>query len=284
MMSTKICSLLVACLLTPACVVGEAPGGDATCTEGKCDGTGGGACSDKRYGDGTCDTELECAAPDIDCFLTFENDQTAATWYGGLEEQIAASEAREPRAILGDSDPRFARARDLLDRGWKAFRDQRPVGKLFGLRPGLVIVEDDEANAFVITDFADTNKAGFAVMVHTGFLDSRSDDQTLGVMMHEFQHAIGLHVIDGVSDRLRKFYVASPNNEPLGYEATENAQARTYGETWRLFASEVGPYSTAVLGGFPTDGDIKRAFDHVRRMGSAANPTACQNAQTLGMA
>ncbi|MGE0867593.1 MAG: M48 family metalloprotease [Kofleriaceae bacterium] len=270
--------------MTPACIatVGEQQGDDATCTEGKCDGKGGGVCTDQRYGDGTCDTELECAAPDIDCFVTFDDDEAAATWYGALEGDVAESEGRDPYPLIGQSDKRFVRMRKLLDRGWRAFRDNRAVGDLYGLRPALVIVDDPSINAFVISDFKDTMNAGFAVMLNSGLVDANSpDDQVLGVMMHEFQHAIGLHVIAGVDERVRKFYVApSSVIEPIGNRVAEDPTAREYGVLWRQYAQEVGPYSHAQLGGLPVHGgEVERVFAAAIQQASAANPAACQNAK-----
>src|SRR3954471_5354119 len=49
------------------------------------DGAGGkaddpGTCTDPKYGDGTCQVDLGCGIPDIDCFVTFATDGDAAAW------------------------------------------------------------------------------------------------------------------------------------------------------------------------------------------------------------
>jgi hypothetical protein len=260
------------CALVPACVIVD--DSDAECTGGKCDLGGEQSCSDKRYGDGTCQTDLSCAVPDVDCFLTFDNDAAAATWFAGIETGIAQGESRPPRALLPETDPRFAKMRELLDRGWEAFRTNRPVGKLANIRPALVLVDDDSVNAFVAGD-APSNKAGFAVMVQTGLIAlNGTDDETLGVMMHEFQHAIGLHVVGDVGQRLRRFYVAN-GTEPIGKDMVEDMRAKEAGVAWRAAGEEAGPFSNAELGGLPLAGQLDKVFANVVGRGAAGNPMGC---------
>ncbi|MGE3458491.1 MAG: M48 family metalloprotease [Kofleriaceae bacterium] len=277
-------SLLFTSVLVPSCVgvIGDEPGSnDDTCREGKCDGKGGGVCTDQRYGDGACDIELACAAPDIDCFVTFDNDQGAASWYGELEAIVASNAGGAPRQAIAETDPRFTKTRELLDRGWKAFRDQRPVGELYGLRPALVVLDDETMNAFVTNDFNATMNVGFAVIVQTGLIENvSSDDEVLGVMMHEFQHAVGLHAMPGVSDRIRKFYIAPPGNEPIGNRVDEDPIAREYGTAWRQYAEEAGAYSSQYLGGYPLgEGLVQQVFTIAVQRGVAANPSGCQTAK-----
>src|SRR5262245_60947039 len=66
------------------------------CSGGKCDGDGsgsGGMCSDPRYGDGTCQTSLNCDIPDIDCFHTFSDDAAAAMWSRDGEAALAQAQS-----------------------------------------------------------------------------------------------------------------------------------------------------------------------------------------------
>ena len=249
---------------------------DPECAGGKCDDTAGGTCEDKRYGDGVCQPSLACAVPDIDCFVTFDDDAAAATWFTAFEQQVAMEELRAPRAIVAEADPRFQKARALLDRGWAAFRDARPVGVLYGKRPAVIVVEDTEPNAFVIPDLA-SERAGFAVVVQTGILETgATDDQLLGVMMHELQHAVGLHVLDSVADALRTFYIAD-GREPIGREQVADARATKAGKAWREIAGEVGPYANAELLGLPLQGQLDQIFGALLRS-AANNPLGCANA------
>ena len=129
--------------------------------------------------------------------------------------------------------------RDLLDEGWLAYQDTNPVGDLASHSPALVLIEDPSVNAFVIPDL-DTGNAGFAVMVQTGLLDQNSSDQAmLGLVMHELEHAVALHIVADVKERLRTFYVAD-GIEPFGFEATEDAAAAEHGATWRRWPTRPG--------------------------------------------
>ncbi len=265
--------------LLGACVV--APDADDNeCTGGKCDGQGN-SCSDKRYDDGVCDPQIECAVPDIDCFQTFEDDESAAAWYSTFEVQIAAEQHREPHALLSPEHPLWASTRKLLDDGWDAFRANRPVGRLNKHRPALVLVDNPEPNAFVVPDL-ETGKAGFAVMVNTGlFSTGASDDGAFGVMMHEFQHVVGLHIVADTKDRLRTFYFASATHEPIGTQQSEDATARDFGTTWRTLADEGGRFHDERLRALPMGGQLmtmlRAAFTHAGTM----EIRACSDARAV---
>ena len=275
-MQRNLVSFLLAAVL-PACAVSTTS--DPECLGEKCDGTGGGTCSDKRYNNGVCDPTLECAVPDIDCFKVFADDDQAATWYAAFETQLAADSGGEPRAILPTSHPEFPKIRALLDRGWEAFRANRPVGLLGNKRPALVFVEDASVNAFVVPD-TDLKHAGFAVMVHTGLLGmDTSDDAMLGLMMHELQHAVGLHVLPELKEQFKKFYVAPDGKEPIGRMETDDPKVRAAATAWLSAANEIGAMSTPELGGMPFAGDLFRILRTVLQSGLVTNPAACERSR-----
>jgi len=257
--------------LTPACAVfdgGDDGGG------GKADGFGDGTCDLPEYGDGVCQTDLACAAPDIDCFIFFDSEEAAATWFAGVEVKKAAQEFRDPRPTIPQSDPRFVRMRELLHRGWEAYKQTNPLADLAQHEPLLVVVEDPTVNAFVMPD-PDSGKAGFAVMVHTTTLDTEGLDDAamLGLVMHELTHAVRLHVIPEVRERIRRFYVAD-DGEPFGFEQVDDPVARQHGETWRGLASEAGAFSNEGIGGIPFGGQLSDIFTSV--LGPHKDDPACQ--------
>jgi len=234
-------------------------------------------CHDPRYGDGTCNLQLDCAVPDRDCFHTFATDAEAATWFAGFERELADEAGRAPRTILPESDPRFVRARGLLDRGWAAFRAQRPVGAMAAQRPGMVLLDDPAVNAFVAPDLVQ-QKSAFSVQVQTGALAAgASDDELLGVMMHELQHAIGLHLIGDTKQRLLAYYLAD-RGEPIGADQEDQPAVRALAETWQAAATAVSYQSAAELGGLPVRGDLDQVFSAVVRAGKQNNPTGCARA------
>jgi hypothetical protein len=224
---------------------------DGSADDGQDDGSA--ACAAPEYGDGICQPDLDCDAPDIDCFTFLDSQAEAEAWFLEFEELLAAQEFREPRQLVPDSDPGFQRMRALLDEGWSAYQDTNPVGDLASHSPALVLIEDPSVNAFVIPDL-DTGNAGFAVMVQTGLLDQNSSDEAmLGLVMHELEHAVALHIVADVKERLRTFYVAD-GVEPFGFEATEDAAAAEHGNTWRALADEAGPFPHPELSGLPLGG------------------------------
>jgi hypothetical protein len=267
--------------LLPACFIEIADDDPATCTGGTCDGVDQ-SCADPRYDDGICQTSLDCAVPDIDCFRTFQDDAAGAAWFAEIEPRAAAREGRAPRAILSPADPRFAKVRTLLDRGWAAMRTSRPVGRLADARPALVFVEDPSVNAFVYPEDLDQKRASFAVMIHTGTLGiDTTEDANLGLMMHELQHAVGLHVIAEVQQRFSQYYVASPDREPIGQRQHDNADAREAATLWLARAGEIGSLTNAELRGLPVGGDLGRVFRTVFATGLQQNPTGCAHSRDL---
>ena len=256
--------------LTGACTIIDNDDGDSG---DKADGFDDDTCDLPEYGDGTCQSDLACAAPDIDCFVFFEDEAAAGAWFMKFEEVAAAQEFREPRAQVPESDPRFQRMRELLDRGWQAYQETNPVGDLAEHRPALVVLEDPSVNAFVAPDL-ETGKAGFAVMVQTGALDlDLPEAPMLGLVMHELEHAVALHIVADVKDRIRRYYVADDYAEPFGFEELDDPVAREHGELWRELASEAGPFTSEYLGGLPLDGQLNQIFDTV--VVAAASEPGC---------
>ena len=262
------------CLFLTACIIDGGP--DDGRGGGKADDPDGDECTSPAYGDGTCDVDLECAAPDIDCFVTFDDQQSAETWYAAFEQLLAAEEFRPPRAFVPESDPGFQRMRALLDEGWEAYKAVNPVGDLADARPALIVIEDPAVNAFVVPDL-ESGKAGFAVVVQTGLLAQNSSDEAmLGLVMHELEHAVALHIVADVKDRLRRFYVAH-DGEPIGFTQLDDPLAREHGERWRALAFEVGPFSTAELGGLPFgSSQVSRVFNTVLQAIPPEGAAACE--------
>ena len=267
-------------LLLAGCSAGSVPGadddgGDADDGAGD-DGVPVGPCELPEYGDGICQPELQCAQPDIDCFTTFDSQEAGEAFFLRFEELLAAQESRPPRSVVPSTDPRFARMRSLLDQGWLAYQQINPVGDLAQTTPALVVVEDPNINAFVIPDI-DTGRAGLAVMVHSATLDQNASDQAmLGLVMHELEHSLGLHVVGDTGDRLRRFYVAG-DQEPLGFQQDDDPVARQAGVAWRTFAGEAGPFRQEELGGLPLgrDNELSRIFNPILEQASA--DPACSN-------
>jgi hypothetical protein len=223
---------------------------------GAAGGTGAGgappkACNDPKYGDGVCQLDVACDAPDIDCFLTFADQASVEAWFTDTERQLAEAGGRPPRAIVPSSDARWIKMRALLDKGWQSYQSANKVGDLAKFSPALVVVDDPTVNAFALADLA-SERSGFAVMVHTATLDADTPEgPMLGLVMHELEHAVGLHLIQKGQDRFRRFYVARGGKEPLGAAQAEDPVAREYGTKWRDLASDVGVYDHEDLGGIP---------------------------------
>ncbi len=271
-------SIALLSLALAACEAADAGDDVEECPEGsKCDDAGEpDACeAEGRYGDGTCDGT--CALPDTDCFLQFDDHAGADEWFTGFEANLAASESRPPRALIPESDPRFVRMRDLLERGWASYAQQRPVGDL-DRAPQLVVIDDASVNAFVAFDRS-AAKIGWAVMVQTGLLDlEASEPAILGVVMHELTHAVDRHVLPDAGERFRIHYQIEPGEaEPLGFEQTDEPVARAAISAWRKLGEEAGPYPLAELNGVPTGSEslMTRVFNATLQRAVEADQVAC---------
>ena len=264
--------LALLALFLAACTASMADDPPPSCT-GKCDGGGvDQTCSDPRYDNGTCDLDLSCDVPDIDCFRTFASDAEAGTWWAATERSVL----NESYAIIPESDPRFVRVRAALDEGWAAFSQNRPVGKLATARPALVVVDRPFTNAaFVFADRMAGNQP-FTVMVETAALESgATDDALLGVMMHELQHAVGLHNLGDNATKIQRYYAAPAGQEPMGRTQTDDANLRELGQAWIEAASSVGPYAQIELGGLPLAGDFQTLLGAAIASGQQNHAAAC---------
>jgi hypothetical protein len=241
-------------------------------------GDGYGSCKeDPNYGDGTCQSDLGCGAPDIDCFLTFETDAAAKTWFDAIEIQWAPQRGDAVRSTLAETDPRFVRSRALVDRAWDLYRAQFPLGTLAEKRAALVVIEDPAINAFVIGD-PTTGLAGLSVQIQTGLLATTStDDEVLAVLIHELTHLGKLHVVADGKDRVRKFYVAPDGAEPIGAQQLEHARAKVIGAAWRELAFDAGYYTSEKLGNVPLRGRAGGNIGYyvARLFWDARNTLAC---------
>jgi hypothetical protein len=242
-------------------------------------------CSDPKYGNGTCDLDTTCGAPDVDCFVTFDTPDAARSWY----DQSGVAATKGPS--VATSDPRFASTQALLDEGWDIYKSVYEVGDLADASPRLVLVDNDAVNAFVIPD-RDRVRAGLAVMVNTGLVDLNAPkEQTLGIMMHEFEHALGLHVNPTIKERFVTYYRASATDDPLGFEQADDSLVRAKFDAWSSYAQFAGYASDVELTGLPltaptVDGDILNAFGAlgayfyklVTERRAVVNTTVCTNA------
>lgn len=213
---------------------------------GKADGK---TCADPMYGDGTCQLDLGCGIPDIDCFKTFPSDADAGAWLGGLwgAAQVPAE------------DPRFVRARALLDRAWTTYQAEAPIGKLAESKLALVLLEDPSANAWVTSD-PDLGQAALSVQIHTGiFLEGFTDDDLLGVLFHEIAHITKLHVFPDVKDRTLRYYLAD-GGEPIGALQADRPRVREIADRWLAIADFAGAYATPALDDLPYGGNIDDLF------------------------
>jgi hypothetical protein len=275
MTTARTMSFLLASASLAACTVDD---GEIDCNlTGRCDEAPQ-TCDDVRYGNGTCDLQLSCGVPDIDCFRTFENDAAAGKWWTDFETESGGT----VHALIPESDARFQRVRAALDKGWAAFKKHRSVGKLADARPGLVLIDMPLSHAaFVMSD----SKAGnqpFTVMVELPALEAgASDDALLGVMMHELQHALGLHLLGMNGELIKKFYVAPSGSEPIGREQKNDANVEMLGRAWIGAATSVGPLSNEELGGMPTGGEAQQILATIAGGAVQAHPDTCMHAVQL---
>lgn len=235
---------------------------------GACSTDGEERCEDPKYGNGTCDVQTSCAEPDIDCFTTFETQEEAQAWYAGTS--LAAE-----RPPIPATDARFARMQELITKGWEAYQAVNPVGELAKEKAHLVLVDDTQPNAFAMSS---NGSIGLVVMVTPKLIDlGAPDEQLMGVVMHELEHAIGLHVLPQVNATFNKYYLAPAGSEPLGFQQADNPVVRALVEEWVDQAETVGYLDDVELRGLPITGQLTAVFD--RRLAMQPNTAACATAK-----
>lgn len=246
-----------------ACVVDE---GDDALQGGNGKADGNNVCEVPEYGDGTCHIDLACEVPDVDCFVTFDNDAAAAAWLPDIGRGNK----------LPESDPRFVRARRLLDQAWTLYQKYVPVGtKLAEKRLALIVTDSAVANAFVMPD-ADGMRGGFVVTVEGGLVaEDQPDTMVIGTLLHEMKHLTGLHWLPDVTEKLERHYVAPEGSEPIGARQQNEARVESHLEGWIGHAIVVGDWTDARLRGVPVSGDMQTlmsaALQHAPCASYAAN-------------
>lgn len=226
-------------------------------------------CADPKYGNGTCDVATSCGEPDIDCFTTFETQAEAQAWYATTT--VAAS-----RPPLPATDPRFEKMQRLLDQGWEAYKSVNPVGELESAKVHLVLANQASANAFVTTK---DSRSGLVIMVAPPLLDlGAPDEEVMGVVMHELEHVIGLHLHTEVAATFNKYYLAPAGSEPLGFQQADNPMVRALVEEWVDHAETIGYLSDNELRGLPLLGQLTEVFD--KRLAMQPNTASCNTART----
>ena len=226
-------------------------------------------CDDPKYGNGTCDLQTTCTVSDIDCFTTFATQEEAQAWY-------ATTTVAATRPAVPATEPRFARMQMLLDQGWEAYKSVHDVGDLKNARVQLVLANQNLANAFVTSK---DSKAGLVVMVTLKLLDLNApDEEVMGIVMHELEHTIALHVLPEVKLGFAQYYVAPAASEPFGFEQADNPMVRTLVEEWVDDAEIIGYLSDTELRGFPVLGQLYEVF--AKRLSMQPVSTACTTAKT----
>src|SRR5262249_33063122 len=111
----------------------------------------------------------------------------------------------------------------------------------------------------------------------TQLLDLRApDEQVIAVVMHELQHAIGLHGVGDVAERLRRYYIAPPGSEPFGSDQPDDPATRQRVEAWLLIADDAGDLGDVELRGLPHGGALDRVFQAANAQRLAEDPAHCQ--------
>lgn len=206
-------------------------------------------CGDAMYGDGTCQLDLACGIPDIDCYAVYPTDQDAAM----------AVQRATGYATLRTSDPRYARAHALVDRAWDMFRAEVAVDRLAEQRLSVVVMDSGAQNAFVLAD-PRPGMVMWSIQIYRGLLDTMTDDEVVSVLLHELSHAVRQHVVAGVAESVERFYVTS-TPEVLGYRQGDSAPIRALAQAWRRAAILAGPYSSVALQALPLGGDLGLLFE-----------------------
>jgi len=254
------------------------------------------SCDDPKYDNGTCDLDVTCGAPDIDCFTLFTTGEEAKAWWDAQTDFVAIK-----GSALPVTDSRYAATQALIDEGWEGYKAAHTVGKLADHKPFLVLIDNPAVNAFVLSPPPE-RQPGFAVMVNTGLVDltdaQASKAWKIGVMMHEFEHAVGLHGKPEIKAGLTRFYVTDATSEKLGYQQMNDAGVQALFDSWGKYAQFVGFWSDMELGVMPLSPAVTPTQEHWNTFGlmgayfrstvvaraQQVNTAACNNAANAFLA
>ena len=184
-------------------------------------------------------------------YLFFGEQHEALEWFARYESRSRAGLGLPARAVVPESDPRYAVTERKLSVIWDAFKSAYPEATA-GLRePKLVILEDPVKNAYALYERA-TRTLPYLFVVQTGLIEGLSEDEMLGVMAHELAHLVFKHVLPGVSDRVQIYYRVDRSEEPLGYLQRNDEALKASVKEYLEKAEDVGPFLLPQLNGMPS--------------------------------
>lgn len=115
--------------------------------------------------------------------------------------------------------------------------------------PLLVIIDDDQDNAFIPNDVYSSDRP-YAVYMHKGIL-KYSNEALTSIIAHELSHFFLQYNEYNTDYPAAKFYYGQPNDVHIGPEITRDEKLDQLGSRWLQFADVVGPFSHEFLGRLP---------------------------------
>lgn len=222
-----------------------------------------------------------CGQPDPDCYLLFESRAEAIAWYTDAAPLFEVIRGAPAGPAVDASDPRYEIVEGYLERTWEAYQAQAGIRTL--PTPRVVLIDSEERNAWVALD-PRVEKVALSVMVHTSVIDMDDESAFVGLIVHELAHAVELHPYPGVGERLRKYYWAEEDWEPLGFTMEDDPTARAVAEPWLEAAGAVGPHPRDEFNGLPglSSAGMKILRWLARSHADPENPACLTASQALG--
>lgn len=187
-----------------------------------------------------------------------------------IEPTIAKFGGKEgARPVIASSDERYARAEKAIEEVFAQFKKLFPERlSKFAVTP-VVLVQDDEPNAYAVSAAAAGEQLiPYLFVINTALLDAGlGDDAIYGIVAHELAHLLLRHASSDQAENLQKTYrVQGSETNVLGFQQRNNLALAQDLKLWTAQAQDVGPISLpltdlplAVTAGF----DLVRALDHL---------------------
>ena len=186
-------------------------------------------------------------------YTIFETEGQLAEWYEGYRPTLSAMEGADTGEMIKMSprENRYLEINRMIAELWTAYQELYAEQVQGVPPPKAILLQNKKKSAFATYDRS-KKLAPNAIFIYSGVIEGnfKNKDAVLGVIAHELAHHVLQHLVPGVSEKIKKYYIAN-SKEPIGARESPNQQIKTNTESWLEAAQMVGPYSVPELKGIP---------------------------------
>jgi hypothetical protein len=182
-------------------------------------------------------------------FIHFKSWDEASAYYEKLAPLVASIEGGQVHHVVPRAKAPYARLEEIVKTVSAGYAKYFPSVVPNGQPPYVLIVDNDEPNAFAMRDFT-SDKNPYVFVVNTGEV-AASDTAIRGTIAHELTHLFLQYESNGENVPAYRYYLARGNNIDFGPTIKNDANVEAAVKNIFMAYDEAGPFSNPELGNVP---------------------------------